>query len=147
MADQELIDGLIATYRELNMRVRPLPEDRLRLDTGSGSVRDVIKRLRDQELSFSQALKDSLLGIPMPDVLEGEPPIVAPHAADERTATILAQFGTARESTLAMLRALPALEWSKAMDGGATVHSRVTALAANDRRVRERLVQLLGSPA
>jgi hypothetical protein len=147
VADQELIDGLIATYRELNMRVRPLPEERLRLDTGHGSVRSVLKRMRDHELSFSQALKDSLLGTPMPDIFAGEPPIVAPEFHDEQTSTILAQFGTARESTLAMLRSLPAMDWNKAQVGGATVHTRVTELHRNDQRVRERLVQLLGSPA
>ncbi|MGI9252225.1 MAG: hypothetical protein ACR2J8_00630 [Thermomicrobiales bacterium] len=147
MADQELLDGLIATYRELNFRVRTLPEDRLRLNTGHGSVRDVIKRLRDHELSFSQALKDSQIGIAMPDVFAGEPPIVAPESLDENTSTILAQFGTARESTLAMLRALPPMDWNKPAGGGASVETRASELLQNDRRVRERLVQLLGSPA
>ena len=147
MKTEDLFDGLIATYRELNIRVRPLPEERLRLNTGNGSVRDVMKRLRDHELSFSQALKDSLLGTPMPDVLTGEPPIVAPESGDERTTTILAQFGTARESTLAMLRALPAADWTRQQAGGSTIEARAASLLANDQLVRERLVQLLGSPA
>ncbi len=31
MSEQELFNGLIATYRELNLKVRPLPEERLTL--------------------------------------------------------------------------------------------------------------------
>ena len=31
MGEQELFNGLIATYRELNLKVRPLPEERLTL--------------------------------------------------------------------------------------------------------------------
>ena len=69
MAQQELIDGLIATYRELNNRVRPLPEERLtKRDTSGTSIRDILVRLRDQELKFSQALKDRVSGSTVPDV-------------------------------------------------------------------------------
>ena len=69
MQDQEIFNGLIATYRDLNLRVRPLPEERLRLGQGQGTVRNVIKDMRDDELRFSQALKDRLAGGPMTDVL------------------------------------------------------------------------------
>ena len=57
-----MFNGLIATYRELNMKVRPLPEERLSLGRSGETVRDVILDLRDDELRFSQALKDRLTG-------------------------------------------------------------------------------------
>lgn len=147
MAERDLIDGLIATYRELNSRVRPLPEDRLRLVGKEGSVRDVVARLRDDELRFSQALKQVTTGIPTPDIFGEEMAVVGTESSDDSTATILAQFGTARESTLAMLRSLPSSEWDTQIDGTRSVRSRIERLNENDRQHMERIVGLLGSPA
>jgi hypothetical protein len=147
VAERDLIDGLIATYRELNSRVRPLPEDRLRLVGKEGSVRDVVARLRDDELRFSQALKQVTTGIPTPDIFGEEMAVVGTESSDDSTATILAQFGTARESTLAMLRSLPSSEWDTQIDGTRSVRSRIERLNENDRQHMERIVGLLGSPA
>jgi len=147
VAERELIDGLIATYRELNTKVRPLPEERLRLPGKDGSVRDVIAHLRDDELRFSQALKNVITGIPTPDVFAEEMPVLGTEGSDDSTATILAQFGTARESTLAMLRGLPTAEWDTQIDGTRSVRSRIERLIENDRRHMELIVGLLGSPA
>ena len=147
MADRELIDGLIATYRDLNMKVRPLPEERLRLAGKEGSVRDVLAHLRDDELRFSQALKDVTSGIPVPDVFAEEMPVLGTERSDDSTATILAQFGTARESTLAMLRTLPSAEWDTQVDGTRSVRNRIERLIENDRRHMDLIVGLLGSPA
>ena len=148
MAEQELIDGLIATYRELNAKVRPLPEERLRLRSdGGGSVREVLTRLRDSELRFSQALKERITGVPMPEMFgEDEVPVVGTESSEDTTATILSQFGTARESTLAMLRQLPEEDWHRPIEGGQPVHTRIRQLLDNDRRQMERIVALLGSP-
>ena len=63
MGEQELFNGLIATYRDLNLKVRPLPEERLTLGRSGESVRDVALQMRDEELRFSQALKDRLSGV------------------------------------------------------------------------------------
>ena len=43
------------------------------------------------------------------------------------------QFGTARESTLAMLRELPDAEWDATPGGDKSIRARVTELLANDR--------------
>lgn len=147
MAEQDLIDGLIATYRDLNLRVRPLSEERLRLDAGGGSIRRQVRRLRDDELKFSQALKDSLSGIPIPEMFGEEAAVLGTESEDDTTATMLAQFGTARESTLAMLRSLPPMDWDKRLEGTPSVRERVTQLLANDRQHVERIVAMLGSPA
>ena len=146
---RDLIDGLIATYRELNAKVRPLPEERLRLAAANGgSVRDAVTRLRDSELRFSQALKERITGVPMPEMFgEDEKPVVGTESSQDTTATILSQFGTARESTLAMLRALPEEDWDRGIEGGHPIRTRITELYDNDRRQLERIVGLLGSPA
>ena len=148
MPDQELIDGLIATYRELNGKVRPLPEDRLRLKgDGGGSVREVVTRLRDSELRFSQALKERITGVAMPEIFgEDETPVVGTESSEDSTAAILSQFGTARESTLALLRSLPDEDWDRPIDEGQPIRARIRQLRDNDRRQVERIVALLGSP-
>ena len=148
MPDQELIDGLIATYRELNGKVRPLPEERLQLQGGNGgSVREVVTRLRDSELRFSQALKERITGVPMPEMFgEDERPVVGTESSNDSTAVILSQFGTARESTLAMLRSLPDEDWDQTTEGGKPIRARIRELVDNDRRQLERIFGLLGAP-
>ena len=147
MPDQELLDGLIATYRELNTKVRPLPEERLTLaGANGGSVHDIVTRLRDSELRFSQALKERITGVPMPDMFGEEAPVLGMETGNETTAVILSQFGTARESTLAMLRGLPDPDWEEAIEEGLPIRERVRQLWENDRRQMERIVGLLGAP-
>jgi hypothetical protein len=152
MQDQEIFNGLIATYRDLNLRVRPLPEERLRLGQGRSTVKDVITDMRDDELRFSQALKDRLNGAPMVDVLkaqggaDGVEELVVP-GPDDMVAEALSQFGTARESTLAMLRGLTPDEWDAPGAGGKTIRQASEALLGNDGRYMEKIVRLLGSPA
>ena len=154
MADHTLIDGLISTYRELNTKVRSLPEERLRLKGQAGgaagagaSVRDTVTRLRDSELRFSQALKERITGVPMPDMFgDDEGLVVGTEGANDSTASILSQFGTARESTLAMLRSLADADWDQAIEQGKPIRTRVQELVENDRRNLERIVGLLGAP-
>jgi hypothetical protein len=145
MPDQALIDGLIATYRELNMKVRALPEERLQTKGADGSsVRDVVTRLRDNEYRFSQALKERLTGVEMPEIVGDDAPVLGTESPDDPTATLISQFGTARESTLAMLRTLPDPEWDQELEGGQPIRARISQLVDNDRRHVERITSLLG---
>lgn len=136
MPDQELIDGLVATYRTLNMSVRPLSEEQLRAPvTGGGSIRDALRRLRDDELKFSQALKVRVsTGQPMPEVTEDEKGIIGTESEDDTTAALIAQFGTARESSLAMLRSLPESEWDSTEAGPRTIRVIIRDLLNYDQR-------------
>ncbi|MGH2617616.1 MAG: hypothetical protein ACRDJC_20475, partial [Thermomicrobiales bacterium] len=125
---QHLFDGLIATYRELNMKVRSLPEDRLTIGRSGETVRDVIIDMRDDELRFSQALKDRLTGADMIDVFkdeEGAAMLEIP-SPDDTTIEVISQFGTARESTLAMLQSMAPEAW------GDPSHGRLTIRDATD---------------
>ena len=147
MAAQDLIDGLITTYRVLNNTVRPLPEERLRAKGGNGpSVREVVVRLRDNELRFSQALKERLTGVPMPEMFgEDEAPVLGTESADDPTPVILSQFGTARESTLAMLRGMAPTDWDQELEGGQPIATRIGQLLEHDKRQVERINGLIGT--
>jgi hypothetical protein len=149
MPDQELIDGLIATYRELNMRVRSLPEEQLKQPGSDGtSVREIIRRLRDDELRFSQALKERITGVPMPEIFGDEAPVVGTENPDDTTAIMIAQFGTARESTLAMLHSLPDPAWDDVPEGAEkSIRSRIQDLLNNDRRQLQRIDSVIGAGA
>ena len=145
---QHLFDGLIATYRELNLKVRPMPEDRLTIGRSGQTVRDVILDLRDDELRFSQALKDRLTGGTMIDVFRDEEGVAKAEipSADDTTMEVISQFGTARESTLAMLQGLSPETWDDPGQGSLTIRAAAATLLGNDRDHMETIVSLLGSP-
>jgi hypothetical protein len=147
MPEQDLLDGLVATYRALNMTVRPLPEERLRsAANGGATVRDLVRRLRDDELRFSQALKVRVsTGQPMPDPSTEEAAIIGTEGTDDTTAELIAQFGTARESTLAMLRGLPSAEWDSTDAGQRTIRASIGELVASDRRYLDSISALTGA--
>jgi hypothetical protein len=143
-SSQELIDGLINTFRELNIKVRQAPEEQMRQGgSGGASVRDVVRRLRDDELRFSQALKERVTGVPMPDIFGDESPIVGTEHSDDTTAVLISHFGYAREVTLALLRALEESDWDQEIGGGTTIRSRIQQLVENDRRQLDRILGML----
>ncbi len=148
MAQNELLDSLIGTYRDLNFKVRNLPDERLQMRSTDGtSVRDLVGRLRDHELRFSQALKERITGVEMPDFGGGgEAPVLGTETGSDTTAVLLSQFGYARESTLAMLRGLAEGDWQSAEQGGRTIADSVRQLVEHDRREVERINSLLGAP-
>lgn len=146
MSEHDLINDLITTYRNLNNKVRMLPEDRLTMADGAGnSVRQAVTELRNSEMEFSQALKDSISGISKADMIKGKP-VIGTESESDTTASIISQFGTARESTLAMLRTLTPEEWSKSIEGGATIRKRLEEHLGRDKQSMEQIVGLLGSP-
>jgi hypothetical protein len=147
MADGDLMDGLVSTYRTLNLTVRPLPEEKLRgTGSGGGSVRDEVRRLRDDELRFSQAFKVRVTtGQAMPSVSDEEMGIIGTEGADDTTAELIAQFGTARESTLAMLRGLPESEWDTNGSGAGSIRSIISDHLASDKKHLSSISSLLGA--
>ena len=149
MTEQELFNGLIATYRELNLKVRPQPEERLSLGHSRNTVRNIIIELRDDELRFSQALKNRLAGAAMIDVFasDEDAEMAEIPSPDDTTAEVLSQFGTARESTLAMLKGMPPEAWDDRGLSDLTIREAVEDLRTNDARHLEKIIGLLGSPA
>lgn len=148
MGEQELFNGLIATYRDLNLKVRPLSEERLNLGKSHSSVRSVIGDMRDDELRFSQALKSRLSGGEMIDVLTAAVAGGDVYVGEgDSTIELLSQFGTARESTLAMLRGMAPEQWDDTALGKLTIRGASDALLANDKVHMEKVIKLLGSPS
>lgn len=145
MPDLDLINGLIATYRELNHSVRRLPEEQLRRPAAQGrSAHELLRELRDREMLFSQALKSRAMSGSENGWSETEMPTLGLESDDDTSAMLIAQFGTARESTLALLRDLPDAEWD-APAGGKTIRTRVFELLDNDRRQLERISSAIGA--
>jgi hypothetical protein len=148
-SEQDIFNGLIATYRELNTKVRPLPEERLKLGQTGDSVRDVIITMRDEELRFSQALKNRITGIAIDDVFGGNARTTGLDipSPDDTTAEVISQFGTARESTLAMLRGLAPEVWDDKDAAAVSIRDAAASLVVSDGKHLETIVRLLGSPS
>jgi hypothetical protein len=149
MGEQELFNGLIATYRDLNLKVRPLPEERLTLGRSGNTVREVALQMRDEELRFSQALKDRLSGVGLTGHFgdKGETMLIEIPSPDDTTVEVISQFGTARESTLAMLRGMAPETWDDPEHGSTTVREATEELLVRDGTQLEKIVTLLGSPS
>jgi hypothetical protein len=149
MSEQDIFNGLIATYRDLNLKVRPLPDERLTLGGTGSSVRDVVLAMRDHELRFSQALKDRLSGVSLSGAFgdKGETMLIEIPSPDDTTVEVISQFGTARESTLAMLRGMAPETWDDREHGPATVREATEDLLASDGTHLEKIINLLGSPS
>lgn len=145
MPNQVLIDGLIASYRELNMKIRQLDPSTLGAISSHGddSVTGVLRQMRDRELRASQAMRVMVLG---EDAEESDEAAnaVADHLDETADSPIifLAQFGTAREATLAMIREQPDEVWDREVRtprGHMSVKAYVQTLIDRDR---ERLQQI-----
>jgi len=155
MADRDVIEALIATYRELNQRFRPVLAA---MNADVGSVDDpttplgILYRLRNRELNASQAIKE-MLRRGERTILddEGEPLLTVQQAVSGLTATVLlSQFGTAREATLAMVRDLPDEVWQEEFEtprGRMTLRAYLETLVARDREAIRALEERLGQLA
>ncbi len=143
-ADQgNAIDSLIATYRELNLKVRPVPEAQLARDSAGTSIKHLLLTLRDDELTFAQTLKARLTGV-APEAVDGESaPIVGHEAEENTTAMLISQFGTARATTLSLLKGLTPEAWNQPLDDGEPLYQHVRAIVARDTKVLDQISSLM----
>jgi len=139
-----VIDELIGTYRELNLRVRPLSESVLSADRKGTSIRQIVQAMRDRELAFAQALKERTSGF-APVQTVADPPITGLETNEDSTAMLISQFGTARGTTLSTLKALPPEAWDAVGGDGLTLSAAVQDLIAQDRDAVDQIVSLLTS--
>jgi hypothetical protein len=144
MPDLELIDRLVATYRILNHTVRLKPETELA--QGENSPKAILRQLRDDELRFSQELKARLSGQQVEIAESADEAGLSTADSMDTTNEFIAQFGTARESTLSMLRILPDDEWDVTGDYPRSVRTDVISLIDRDRKTLDTIGQLLGEP-
>jgi hypothetical protein len=155
MADRDVVEALIATYRELNQRFRPLLAA---MNADAGAVEDptsplgILYRLRNRELNASQAIKEMLRGGERTIVDDEAEPLVTLQqtALGFVPIVLLSQFGTAREATLAMVRDLPDSVWQQEFEtprGRMTLRAYLETLIARDREAIRALEERLGQPA
>jgi hypothetical protein len=132
MNTNALISSLVATYRELNINLRPLGEN--------AKAHEIVTRMRDDEIQFSKALKDRLTGIGTATDDESTDGATIIDGADDTLAQVISQFGTARATTLNLLKGIQdSAVWSSPLDDGSTIVQRVDELARSDARQLQRL--------
>ncbi len=148
MANSDLIDSLIATYRNLNLTIRPMTDAQAEQPASSGkSLRDLIQDLRDNEMQASQQLKLMTLG---EGALTGGMPEIAPSAPGISIRSVLSEFGTAREAILALIRELSDDAWAmerEGPNGRTTIQKFIEQLVANDRDALAKIEPHLKAPA
>lgn len=138
----DLISALVNTYRELNVHVRQVQESRLTSGGHENSVRGIIARMRTDEMKFAQALKQRVTGVVIGG-LEGDERLIVGERDDDTTTMLISQFGTARETTLSLLKDIPENEWTKRTEDGETILQHVEDLAKSDQTQLQRIKQLL----
>ena len=137
MDTNALISSLVATYRELNIRLRPMGE--------SGEAQQIVARMRDDEIQFSKALKDRLTGIGTATEGNMNDGSAIVEGSDNNLAQVISQFGSARATTLNLLKGIQDdAVWTAPLDDGSTIAQRVEELARSDAGQLQRLSQLTG---
>ena len=137
----DLIGILVNTYRELNIHVRPIAEARLAAGGPEHSVRSTIARMRIDEFRFAQALKQRVTGVVIGG-LEGDERLIVGARPSDTAAMLISQFGTARETTLSLLKDLSDDDWTRQSEDG-TLLEHVQELAKSDQAQLQRIKQLL----
>lgn len=137
----DLLGILVNTYRELNMSVRSIAEERLVSAGQDHTVRDIISRMRADEMKFAQALKQRVSKVVMNT--EGDDRLHSAASEKDSTRMLISQFGTARETTLSLLKGIPDADWIQRIDDGETILEHVEQLAKSDQTQLQRIKQLL----
>lgn len=128
-----LIDSLVGTYRELNVKYRNLDEN--------SEMKPIVVRMRDDEIAFSQALKDRITGVGTADDEEKE----VVDGSERTLAQVISQFGSVRATTLNSLKAITDdSAWDKPDEDGRTIRDYVGDLVKSDAVQLERLSKAAG---
>lgn len=130
-----VIDQLVTTYRELNTQYRPLGDETLR----STGARDIIDRMRNDEMLFAQALKERITGVGTGALKGEDEPLIGTETADDSTIMLISQFGNARATTLTLLKGMDESEWEKPTDDGKSIMDHARDLAESDRNQMAKL--------
>ena len=128
MDSNTLISSLVETYKELNINFRSAEE--------SSVAHDIVRRMRDDEIAFSQALKDQITGVGTDDGQKNE----VVDGGEETLAQIISQFGTARATTLNLLKGIHNDSgWDASTENGKSIRENVQDLVASDANQLQRL--------
>lgn len=134
MDSNTLISSLVETYKDLNIKYRSADD--------SGEAREIVVRMRDDEVAFSQALKDHLTGLGTDDGQKNE----VVDGADGTLAHIISQFGTARATTLNLLKNISNdAAWDAKTEDGKSIREHVQDLVQSDSNQLQKLSGITGS--
>lgn len=151
MADQTIIDQLIATVRELNLEIRGRDfggdvsaED---LTGHTDTVPGILYQMRGREMNASQAVKRMLLGEAVTS--DDEAAVLSEQQVQAGTSprVLLSQFGTAREAILSQVRELPDEVWDQTFAtprGEMSLKSYLQTLVDRDAERMQQIKALLG---
>lgn len=135
--NEDLVNRMIDTFRQLNLLIRPLSDEQLEARSGaSASIQQILKGLRDGELRFSQLIKEKLTGQKINESLGDNAPVIGLETGDEHAHVLLSQFGTARESTLSLIREMSDAHWNDSVSGR-SIAERVQEQVENDQKTLE----------
>ena len=152
MADQTIIDQLIATVRELNLDVRSRDFGQMisaaDLTGKTDSIPAILYGMRSREMNASQAVKRMLLGEAATG--DDEPAILSEQqvAAGTSARVLLSQFATAREAILSQVRELSDDQWNQMMvtpRGEMTLKAYLQTLVDRDAERMQQIKSLLGN--
>ncbi len=145
MARTDMIDSLIATYRTLNLTIRPLDAARVAQAGGNGgSIVQLLQQARYDEITASQEIKLMTLA----EGANMEIPEPPPSADLSNPKVLLSEFGTAREAILALVRELPEEGWSaerQGPNGTSSIQTVVERLIARDQQLVQTVQSALGA--
>ena len=135
------IDALIATVRDLNHTLRP----KITNEAGGGSgvsaqAHPVLGEMRETELEAVLKIQAMLVG----ELARRDETYRIP-IEEIGTRSLLSEFGTAREATLASLRELSDEQWAETHEitgGSASIADVVDGLIASDQQCMAKLTQL-----
>lgn len=145
MARTDMIDSLISTYRTLNLTIRPLDPARVaQASAGGGTIVEMLRQVRHEEISASQELKLMTLA----EGVSREIPEPPPSADLNNPKVLLSEFGTAREAILALVREMPEEGWTterQGPNGTSSIQSVVERLIARDQQLVQSVQSALGT--
>ncbi|MCA9834489.1 MAG: hypothetical protein KC435_11105 [Thermomicrobiales bacterium] len=134
MDSSTLINNLVETYKTLNTTYRKA--------TPTDALTSIITRMRNDEVQFSQALKDRITGIGT----AGGPGREYVDGLDTTLAQLISQFGTARATTLNLLKGIHEDRvWDQPLDDGSTIRAHVQDLVTSDKNQLARLSAAVNS--
>lgn len=133
MTHSDVIDSLIATYRNLNLKIRPLGAS-----AGDGTtLLDTMTSLRESEIRASQTIKLMTLG---ESAIARASLESAPSANPNSVRTLLSEFGTAREAILATVREMSEEDLTAnhpGFEGVSTIRQVLEQLIERDKKLMQ----------
>jgi hypothetical protein len=142
VSNNERIDALVATVRDLNHEIRPKLSDTPGGDPPGNDLHTSLAKLREHEHSYSRLIRMMTLSDVAATTVGDTFEFLDPNAVSSRR--LLSEFGTAREAILSVLRTLDDEQWNvkrDTPDGQRSLVEVVDELIESDRSYVSNVVQ------